>query len=441
MRRTLQDHRAAVRELLAGHLAGAGARPVERLPLAEALGRVAAADVAAPAPLPSFDNSQMDGFAVSTADLGAGGPLLVAAPVPAGAAAAPWQPGTAVPVMTGAMIPAGADAVVPVEAADPPRFPDPRDGAARVVLPGVPAGQFIRRTGSDLAAAAVAVRAGARLTPALLGLLSATGAATVEVLTGLRVLLLSTGDEVVAAGRPLGPGKIYDANSVMLAALLREAGVMVHTAELIPDRPARFLELLAGELAAMAGRGTPAHLVLSTGGISAGAYEVVKQALAGEGVEFVSVAMQPGGPQAIGSVQGIPFLGFPGNPVSCAVSYEMFLHPVLAELAGARPRLRTTAALAAVLTSPAGKVQLRRGRYRFGGSGDYDDGGSGGGGDDDRAGPGTPAPGTPGRGTVEPVGGSSSHLLSSLAAANALIVIPAEVTEVPAGADVEVWLL
>lgn len=409
MRRSVAEHQAQVQSLLRRGWAGRFDDGT-RLPLIQCLGRVAAQDVLAPLDLPPFANSQMDGFAVSSADLREAATLRAAATIAAGAVPAPLHQGEAAPIMTGAMLPEGADAVVPVESAAPAAFPDPADRAARITLPATEPGNYVRPAGSDVTAGSLAISAGTQLKAAHLGLASALGLDGLTVRRRPRVLLVATGDEVVQPGAALPAGKIYDANSMLLHANLLEAGVQVVTAGLVPDDPAALRSVLQEHLAQ-----GEIDLILTTGGISAGAFEVVKQALDGQ-VEFCSVAMQPGGPQGLGTVHGVPFLGFPGNPVSAMVSFEMFLRPALTALAGApQPRPRLAARLDAGLTSPAGKHQVRRGVYTPG------------------------APGEPG--SVAAVGGPSSHLLGSLAAANALIQVPAQVTDLAAGAEVEVWLL
>ncbi|MDQ6754975.1 MAG: molybdopterin molybdotransferase MoeA [Actinomycetota bacterium] len=411
MRRSVSEHQAAVQSLLEhgwdGRFDGG-----ERLPLIECLGRVAAEDVVARLNLPPFANSQMDGFAVSSADLAQGATLRAAATIPAGAVPAALRRGEAAPIMTGAMLPPGADAVVPVERAVPAEFPDPKDRSATVTLPAAEAGAYVREAGSDVRAGSLAFAAGVRLTAAHLGLAAALGLTGITVRRKPRVLLVATGDEVVLPGTVLPAGKIYDANSMLLHANLLEAGAEVVPAGLVPDDPAALLRLLREQVST--GR---IDLIVTSGGISAGAYEVVKQALDGA-VEFCSVAMQPGGPQALGTVEGVPFLGFPGNPISGVVSFEMFLRPALSALAGTPPpRTRLPARLADELASPPGKVQLRRALYV----------------------PSAASAGT--AGTVAVVGGPASHLLGSLAASNALLQIPADVTALAAGAEVEVWLL
>lgn len=405
----VEEHQEAVRALLAE-----GLRPrVEKRLLGGALGRILAQTVRAPRSLPPFANSQMDGYAVRTADLadapaGSTVTLPVAEPIPAGTAAPRLEPGAAAPIMTGAMLPAGADAVVPIERSVPDTFypAGERDGVLVGLPAGVPAGQYIRAAGSDIAAGTVALREGARLGPAQLGLLAALGIAEIPVRAPVRVLLLSTGDEVVEPGRELAAGQIHDANTTLLAASLLGAGAEVIQSRILADTPRGFLSALRGDLS-----GGQADLVVTSGGISKGAYEVVRMALAAEGVQFCSVAMQPGGPQGIGTVDGIPFLAFPGNPVSALVSFEVFLRPALTALTGLPvPRTALTAVLAGgAAASPKGKMQVRRGTY------------------------------TDGR--VELTGGPGSHLVHALAASNALVLIPEETEHVAEGSQVAVWLL
>ncbi len=406
MRRTVADHRSAVAGLLRWSSGYDGDAP-EVLPLADAQGRALAEDVPAPVSLPPFDNSQMDGYAVHADDLAGTAPLVVADAIPAGSVPPPLQRGTAAPIMTGAMLPSGAAAVVPIERADPAQFHSAAErahGPVTVRLPGDTApGLFVRRAGSDIAAGATALTAGTLLGPAQLGLLAACGVGTVRVRPRFRVLLLSTGDEVAEPGTPLALGAIYDANSTLLEAALREAGADVTRHRLLGDDPA----VLQDAFAAIPAGST--HLVLSTGGISQGAYEVVKQALAASSVEFSSVALQPGGPQAHGTISGIPFLGFPGNPVSALVSFEMFLRPALHRLTGVpAPRPVLDAVLADGLESPAAKHQVRRGLYRDG--------------------------------KVALVGGPDSHLLHALATSNCLVHVPVGVAALAAGDRVEVTL-
>ncbi|MGO4147013.1 gephyrin-like molybdotransferase Glp [Paenarthrobacter sp. YAF11_1] len=404
--RSVANHRQAVVELLAG---AATAKGSHRVPLLDALGKPLAVDVHAPLSLPPFANSQMDGFAVRSQDIpDDGGQLWVAAPVPAGATPTALKAGCAAPIMTGAMIPEGADAVVPIEKANPSTFPDPTARDAVVDLPAVAPGTYVRNTGSDIDKGDLALAAGTLLGPAQLGLLAALGLATVEVPEPLRVLLVTTGDEVVEPGEDITPGKIFDSNGTLLEASMIQAGLDVVRTGISDDDPARLLAVLDSHTREAV---HPVDVIVTTGGVSKGAYEVVRQAMAGQPVDFLPVAMQPGGPQGLGTYNGVPFLGFPGNPVSCLVSFEMFLRPALSEVMGTpAPRPVQKVRLAEPLTSPDGKHQVRRGSV----------------------GP---------DGILRMEGGAGSHLVHALARANALVQIPADVTELTAGAEVEVWML
>ncbi|WP_309927920.1 gephyrin-like molybdotransferase Glp [Arthrobacter sp. 1088] len=406
--RSVAAHRDAVVELLSGP---AATMATEKLPLLDALGKVLAVDLHAPLSLPPFANSQMDGFAVNSAGIPDGGAKLrVAAPVPAGAAPEVLKPGFAAPIMTGAMIPDGADAVVPIERARPSTFPNPEARDVEVELPAVAPNTYVRHAGSDIKEGDLALPAGTCLGPAQLGLLAALGLTAVEVRRPWQVLLVTTGDEVLEPGRNLTPGKIYDSNGTLLEASMRQAGLDVVRSRISDDDPAQLLELLRSHLGSDDGR-RPVDLIVTTGGVSKGAYEVVRQAMAAQHVEFLPVAMQPGGPQGIGRFEGVPFLGFPGNPVSSLVSYEMFLRPALSLIHGV-PAMRPVqrARLVEPLHSPEGKHQVRRGTVLPDGS-------------------------------VRMEGGAGSHLVHALARSNALVQIPSDVTELAEGSEVEVWML
>ena len=397
MRRSVEEHQALVAGLLA-------LLPEEDVPLAAAHGRVLAADVRAAVALPGFDNSAMDGYAARWADIAsatADAPLRlpVADDIPAGRTdVVPLAPGTVQRIMTGAPVPPGADVVVPVELTD---------AATDVVTirEAPPAGSHLRAAGEDIRAGEVALAAGAPLGAAQLGLAAAVGARTVTVRRRPRVLVLSTGSELVEPGQPLLFGQIYESNSTLLAAAVADAGGEARRLHFVPDDVEQFLDRVRGELA-------DADLLITSGGVSAGAYEVVKDAFRTLGtVEFVKVAMQPGGPQGAGTVDGVPVVTLPGNPVSAFVSFEVFVRPALRRALGhASPeRLHAPARLVAPLTSPAGRRQYLRGWY---------DGGH-----------------------VSQVGGPGSHLVAHLARANCLVVVPEDVTELAAGAQVDVVLI
>ncbi|SFO97117.1 molybdopterin molybdotransferase [Geodermatophilus dictyosporus] len=391
--RTVEEHQAAVAALLA---------PLgeEEVPLAAAHGRVLARDVSATVPLPGFDNSAMDGYAARSAELtGLPVRLPVADDVPAGRTdVVPLAPGTVQRIMTGALLPPGADVVVPVELTDAATdVVEIRDAPA--------AGTHLRHAGEDITAGTVALTAGSPLGAAQLGLAAAVGVRTLWVRRRPRVLVLSTGSELVEPGEPLLPGQVYESNSLLLCAAVEDAGGTARRLHFVPDDVDQFLGTVR---AALAG----ADLLVTSGGVSAGAYEVVKDAFRTLGtVEFGKVAMQPGGPQGAGTVDGVPVVTLPGNPVSSFVSFEVFVRPALRRALGhaAPDRLRAPATLTAPLRSPAGRRQFLRGRYDAG--------------------------------QVSQVGGPGSHLVAHLARANCLVVVPEDVTELPAGAAVDVVLI
>ncbi|MBB5906045.1 molybdopterin molybdotransferase MoeA [Actinoalloteichus hymeniacidonis] len=379
---------------------------IQRLPVEDCLGSALAADVTAPIPLPPFDNSAMDGYAVHCADIaGAGEATPVTLPVvediPAGRGDAPaLQRGQAHRIMTGALLPAGTEAVIPVEATD--------GGVDRVEIHApIEAGKHLRRAGSDVELGELVARAGDRLSAARIGVAAALGIAELPVHRKPRVLVLSTGSELTEPGRPLEAGRIYESNGVMLAAAVREAGGIATRLRIVPDDVEEFRAAVDPYLAEV-------DLLLTTGGVSAGAYEVVKDALTGQGVEFRKVAMQPGMPQGAGTYRGVPVITLPGNPVSALVSFEVFVRPALLAASGFREvhRPTTSATLdGQALRSPAGKRQFRRGRYHFD------------------------------TGVVRVLGAQGSHLLSAMAESNCLLEIPESTISVDPGSAVTVWLL
>lgn len=401
--RSVEEHQRIVAGLITP-------RPATTVALADAQGLVLAEQVAAPVSLPVFDNSAMDGYAVRADEVASATPehpvkLPVAEDIPAGRTDIPTlRPGTAHRIMTGAPMPAGATAVAPVEATD---------GRTDVVtISAAPAeGRHIRRAGEDVAAGAVVLRAGQPVTPAVLGLAAALGLPELTVLGRQRVLVISTGSELVAPGGALRPGQIYESNSIMLAAAVRDAGADVVATPAVSDDVARFAAVLDRYAA-------ESDLIVTSGGVSAGAYEVVKDAFAaasyqdgGQGVQFVKVAMQPGMPQGAGKVAGTPIVTLPGNPVSALVSFEVFIRPALRTAMGLPDpyRPRRSAVLTETLTSPVGKRQFRRGVF-------------------DAA-----------AGTVMSYGPPGSHHLRWLASANCLLDIAEDIAEIPAGSQVQIW--
>ncbi|WP_226358132.1 gephyrin-like molybdotransferase Glp [Pseudonocardia sp. ICBG601] len=401
--RTVSEHAAAVAALLPP-------TGTEQVALADASGRVLAEDLTAGVALPPFDNSAMDGYAVRAAELAGASPgapleFAVSTDIPAGRTDVPaLAPGTVARIMTGAPVPAGVDAIVPVERTDA--------GVERVRITEAPeVGAFVRRAGEDAAAGAVVLRAGTVLAAPQIGLAAAVGRAELPVRRRPHVLVLSTGSELVAPGGTLEPGQIYESNGTMLAVAVREAGATAEQLSFVPDDVERFRAVLAERV------GEGVDLVLTSGGVSAGAYEVVKDAMTGHGVEFGKVAMQPGGPQGCGLLElggvEVATVTLPGNPVSSQVSFEVFVRPALRAAVGhpAPARPVVTARLSGALSSPAGRRQFRRGLL-------------------DAA-----------AGTVSEVGSTGSHLIAALARADCLIDLPADTTAVADGEQVAVWLL
>lgn len=402
--RSVEEHVAAV-------LAGARPTPVERTPLAQAAGLVLGEDVVSRVDLPAFDNSAMDGYAVRVADVAGASPdepvvLPVTGDVPAGdGRVVVLAPGTAVRIMTGAPVPVGAELVVPFEDTD-------RGTTSVAVRAALPAGEHVRRRGEDVTTGATVLTAGTVVGPAQVGLLAACGHTDVPVRRAPRVVVLSTGSELVPAGRPLGPGQIHDSNRPMLVAAARALGAQVTTAPAIPDVPGALAAAVREHLA-------EADVVLTTAGVSAGAYDVVREDLVTlvddpADVQLVHVAMQPGKPQGLAWVgeRRVPVLGLPGNPVSAYVSFHLFARPLLRLLAG-----HTTVSAPVVGARLTERVSHKAGRRAYlrvrldAGTDGW---------------------------LATPVGANSSHLLGALAHADALLVVPEEVATLEAGAAARV---
>lgn len=403
--RSVEDHLARVLD---------GVQPLAplELPLLDANGCLLAEDVRSEVDLPSFDNSAMDGYAVRLADLSGCSEqypsiLRVAGDVAAGDSdPGRVSSGLAMRVMTGAAMPAGAEAVAPVEWTD--------GGVTDVRITKAPsAGQYVRRRGEDVRAGDEVLRAGTLIGPAQVGLLAAVGRTRVLVRPRPRVVVLSTGSELVEPGQTPGPGRISDSNGFMLTAAAREAGADARRGGTVSDDKSALLDAVEDHLAR-------ADLLVTTGGVSVGAYDVVKQVFSDLGtVGFDRVAMQPGMPQGFGLLgpDRTPIFTLPGNPVSAYVSFEVFVRPAIRAMMGVQPLHRPIVPATCLdrFTSPAGRRQYARAWHR-------------------------PAEGD-GLATVTPVGGAGSHLLGGLAGANALIVVETDVTEVTAGAQVEVMPL
>lgn len=398
-----------VEEHLADCLAGVRPLPPLDVALLDALDCVLAEDVVSGVDLPGFDNSAMDGYAVRVEDVATASRqapvvLPVVADVPAGSdEQLPLTPGSAIRIMTGAPVPPRTGGIVPVEQTDA--------GVARVeVHAPVAAGQFVRPRGEDVRAGDVLLRAGLRLGPRHLGLVAAAGQDRVRVRPRPRVVVISTGSELVEPGHPPGFGKVSDSNSIALTAAALDVGTLAYRVGIVPDDPRVLLQTLEDQLAR-------ADLVVTSGGVSAGAYDTVKEVLSRLGtVAFEKVAMQPGMPQGFGTIgAGIPIFTLPGNPVSSYVSFEVFVRPALRKMMG-EPQLHRPSVTARVeqgWTSPAGKRQFVRVELHREADGFL----------------------------ARPVGGQGSHLVADLAAASALAVVPEDVTMVPAGGTLRCLLM
>lgn len=429
-----QDHLWSVDEHLEDILATV--RPLEpiELQLLDAQGCVLVEDITVPVSLPPFDNSSMDGYAVRVADVAGASEefpavLDVVGDVAAGQAELLHVgPGQAARIMTGAPLPPGAETVVPVEWTDGGLGEGPVSGMrARSLAPegaeghvhvyrSAEARAHVRAQGSDVRAGDRALDAGTVLGPPQIALLAAIGRGTVRVRPRPRVVVMSTGSELVQPDESLGTGQIYDSNSFALTAAARDAGAIAYRVGAVADDAETLRSTIEDQL-------VRADLMVTTGGVSVGAYDVVKEALSsvgdedepGSGVDFRKLAMQPGKPQGFGSIgpDHTPLLALPGNPVSSYVSFELFVRPAIRTLMGLddvhRPRTRATLTAKKALTSPKGRRQFLRGTYTDG--------------------------------SVSPVGGAGSHLVAALAQADALIVVPEDVESVEPGTEVEVVLL
>jgi len=337
-------------------LARVPALPAERVPLEAAFGRILAEDVDSAIDIPGWDNSAMDGFAVRAADT-ADPPvtLRVLETVPAGGVpTVEVTPGTCSRIMTGAPMPRGADAAVMIEHTD--AWGHPQSAAMTRVTFQRPAtaGQHVRPRGDDVSRGQRVLSRGAALTPAAVGMLSALGRPGALVVQRPVVAVLSTGDEVVEAGYPLGPGQIYSSNTHSLLGLVREAGGVGVDCGIAPDDPAG--------LAASLTRCLRADVILTTGGVSVGDFDFVKGAFEGLGAEldFWKVAIKPGKPLAFGQIGGIPAFGLPGNPVSCVVNFLQFVRPFLRKMQGLERLF-----LPVVSARLSGRLRKRPGRAHF----------------------------------------------------------------------------
>jgi molybdopterin molybdotransferase len=382
-------------------LSSVGPLRTEQVSIWDSLGRVLAGDVVSPENVPPFANSAMDGFAVRGADVVSAGSVLDVI----GDLAAGYEtelevgPGEAIRIMTGAPMPAGADTVVRVEETFV-------EGSKVTVNSAVTSGTSVRPAGGDVTRGQTVFPSGTRLTPMHVGVLATIGVARPEVYARPRVAFMSTGDELTPTDEPLGPGAIRDSNRPMLLALLRETGVETIDLGIVPDDPQA--------LRAALDRGAEADVVISTGGVSMGDYDVTKLVLQGDAdVDFWQVAIQPAKPFAFGRIGSALFFGLPGNPVSVLVSFEQFARPALLKMQGAgallRPRLVARAG-ETLDTDPAKTVFVRVLVEGLGA-------------------------GVP---TVVKSGGQASNVLSAAASADGFAVVPRGTGKVEAGGEVAV---
>jgi len=382
-------------EALARVLEHARALPGEDVAVADAAGRVLASAAVARVDLPPFPSSAMDGYAVRATDTP--GVLTVAGRSAAGhPAGIELTTGNAIAISTGAVVPDGADAVVPVERT--------RGGEGTVDVEQVARGENVRPRGGDTAAGDTVVPAGATCGPAQLGALAAVGLERVRCARRPRVAVLATGSELRLPGEPLGPGEIYESNTVMLAAQVRRAGAEVEVHGAVADD--------ADATRAALERGLDADVLLTSGGVSVGEHDLVRGLLAELGVVevFWRVAVKPGKPVAFSTRGSTLVFGLPGNPVSSFVGFELFVRPALAALQGAKdPRPAfLPARLGAALPRNAARDELVRARIGDGG-------------------------------IVQPLTGQESHMIARAAHANALVLVPRGDGELAAGSAVS-WL-
>jgi molybdopterin molybdotransferase len=380
-----------------------------QLAISEAEGCVLAEDITASRPLPPFDNSAMDGYALIAADVAEASKdapvrLRVSGEVAAGDSGAyAVTPGSCLRITTGAKLPGGADAVIPVEQTD--------GGVAQVSIKApVSPGDSVRYSGGDARQGEVLLPAGTQLSPMQIAVLAASGRARAEVYPRPRLVVLSTGNELANPGQPLAPGKIWDSNSYMLTAAAHEAGCLAYRHGPIPDDPLEMLPAIEDQL-------LRADLIVTSGGVSMGGeHDVVKETLSRLGtVSFRKVAMQPGMPQGFGTIgeDRTPIFTLPGNPVSAYVSFQLFVRAALGALQGQLDRRlpMVPATVTGPLRSPPGRRSYLRAVLNAA------------------------------DGTVVPLTGQGSHQIATLGRANALIVVPEWVVHMNEGDSVEVLVL
>ena len=381
----------------------------EAVPILESLGRVLTADVYADLDIPPHANSSMDGYAVRAADTSSAGRAHPARLRVVGELAAGYvsemevTPGCALRIMTGAPIPPGADAVVRVEDTEA------QGDEVAISVPAAP-GLYVRPAGEDVRSGELVLQRGTFIRSQEIGMLAALGQKQVQVTRRPRVAILATGDEVVEIDTPLTPGKIRNANSYSNAAQVLKLGGVPLLLGIARDRVGELTEKIRAGLA------QNVDLLITSGGVSMGDFDLVKNVLTAEGtIDFWKVRMKPGKPLAFGQIDGVPFLGLPGNPVSVMVSFEMFVRPAILKMLGVTDWQRPT--VEATLMDEVRRkderrhylrvrVEWREGEYR-----------------------------------AYLTGGQGSGILNSMVKANGLAIIPEEWDHVPAGARVRVVML
>ena len=392
--------------------------PVEttNLALANLTGRILASDISAETDFPLFDNSSVDGFAVQYSDIGSAShnspcTLKVVDDIRAGTYSdIPIQSGQCARIMTGAPLPPGADAVVMVEDTD---FNERSSGssAPRTVMVFKPLqpGENVRRRGMDLRAGDQVLSSGRRLRAQEVGLLAMLGLPEVPVYRAAKVALLSSGDELLPVETPLTPGKIHDANSYILGALLESVGVELIKLGSACDAEADIRSRLERAVK------EKADVIISSAGVSVGAFDFIKSVIESDGeLDFWKVNLRPGKPLAFGKYHGIPFFGLPGNPVSAYVGFEVFVRPALEKLSGQIPQPHSyqKARLAEPLESDGRESYLR-----------------------------AIVTEEQGQLTARLTGHQGSGNLLSLVQANALLIVPSGVKSLPANSEAQIWLI
>ncbi len=373
-------------------------RPERTVLLSDALDCFSACDVVARLPLPNFDNSAMDGYAVVASSSKKGTRLRVVSEQPAGIdRELRISTGEAIRIFTGAPMPAGADAVVMQEDTT-------REGDEIVINVGVDPGEFIRRRGCDLAEGQKILERGERIRPATIALLASQGLTDVTIGGQVNAAIVSTGDEIVMPGRKLDHGQIYDSNSILLQALLQRFGASVTSVEHCPDQPERLIEAIQ--------RGIKNHILVVTGGVSVGEHDLVQATLRSLGakIDVWRVAIKPGKPFLFGEAGGCAVFGLPGNPVSAFVTFLQFVRPAILTMMSANNIAlpKTPVRLAVDLANEGDRAHYVRGRI---------DGG-----------------------TFAPIGRQESHALFGLSQSNALLrVAVGESLKAGAIVDVQTW--